>query len=378
MTLNADGTKMTQGLYKGPILLAAGGTGGHMFPAQALAEQLRKADHQIILITDARGMRYTDGFAADHIVEISAANPNVRGLTSKMSVAFKLSGGLMRALQEIKRHKPIAAVGFGGYPSLPAMQAASIMKVPYGLHEQNSQLGRANRFLGAKAQFLAHAFPILGGVPSKLKNKQIEVGNPVREQVQNLVHIPYEPSIEGREFRLVITGGSQGASLFSKAPVEAISSLPNHLRENLSVVHQVRAEDQEEVEGAYKAAGVNAHIASFFTDLPERVAASHLLVARAGASTVTEISTLGRPAILVPLAIAMDDHQTMNAQVLTRAGAAEILAENEFNAAALRSLFAGFMTQPQKLVQMAERAKGQVKTNAAQAMVSLVEKLIEG
>ncbi len=365
-------------LYTGPILLGAGGTGGHMFPAQALGEELRRRGHQILLITDARGQRYTADFPADRIIEIKAANPNAGGVLGKVSAAMALSGGLGQALKEIKNAKPIAAIGFGGYPSLPALQGAAIRKIPYAVHEQNSQLGRSNRFLSRGAQFLAHAFPVLTGVPASLKTPRKEVGNPVRDDVKALVGVSdYVAPETGKTFRLLITGGSQGASLFSDVPIEAISALPNHLRQSLEIEHQVRSEDEERVNEAYHALGIKAETAPFFGDLPRRLANAHLIIARSGASTVTEISALGRPAIFVPLASAMDDHQTMNARVLSEADAAILMPEKEFKSGALRGELENLMTGEARLTRLANNASGRVKIDAAATLADLVEEMIE-
>lgn len=349
-----------------------------MFPAQALAEELKRRQYRVILITDARGMRYAGNFPADDIVEIAAANPNARGYMAKASAAFRLTGGLIRSLQEIKRQTPLAAVGFGGYPSFPAIQAASLMKVPFGIHEQNSLLGRANRVLARHAGFLAHGFPTLAKhIPDK-KTPVVEVGNPVRDQVATLGDTPYEPPSETGPFRLLITGGSQGASLFSKVPVEAIGALPNHLRARLEVTHQVPEGDYGEVEAAYRAARVKVRLAPFFDDLPQLMSQAHLLLSRSGASTITEISAIGRPSILVPLGIAMDDHQTVNARILSEADAAFLVSEKEFTPARLRNLLEDAITKPRGLVDMASNARGRVKTGAAVAIADLVEGLIEG
>ena len=368
---------MTSGLFTGPVLLAAGGTGGHMFPAQALAEELRRRDHEVVLITDARGKRYTDNFPAQTIIEIPAANPSARGAASKLNAALKLSSGLMRSLQEIRGRKPIAAIGFGGYPSLPAMQGARLLKTPYGLHEQNSQLGRANRFLAKNAYVLAHGFPLLNGVPPGLKTQRREVGNPVRDAVREHAGAPFTAPASGHEFRLLITGGSQGASVFSDVPVQAIAALPNHLRGALRVVHQVRENDLESVNTAYQQAGISAEIAPFFTDLPAKIAQSHLIIARSGASTVTEIATIGRPCVFVPLGIAMDDHQTMNARVLSEADAAIILPENKFTPSALHDCLQHLLTNPAQVARMAQNTSGRVKTAAASEMADLVEEMVE-
>ena len=358
---------------RGLILLGAGGTGGHMFPAQALGEELKRRSYQVLLVTDARGMRYAANFPADHITEIAAANPSARGSIAKMVAGFQMAGGLIRTLQEIRLRKPFFAVGFGGYPSLPAMQGARLSKIPFGLHEQNSLLGRANRFLAPGAEFLAHAFPVLQKVPAKLRNAPVEVGNPIRDRVRAVSATPYSLPDNARPFRLLITGGSQGARLFSEVPVEAILALPDTAKRRLEVIHQVRAEDEERVSKAYREAGIDAKTAPFFEDLPALMSDSHLVIARAGASTITELSVMGRPAILVPLASAMDDHQTANARVLSDMEAAILIGEADFNATSLGKTLAGLIEAPQTLQAMAAQAKDRVKIDAASAIADLIE-----
>ncbi|MEL6790417.1 MAG: UDP-N-acetylglucosamine--N-acetylmuramyl-(pentapeptide) pyrophosphoryl-undecaprenol N-acetylglucosamine transferase [Pseudomonadota bacterium] len=359
-----------------PVLLGAGGTGGHMFPAQAVAEALKRRGHRVLLITDARGNRFTDAFPADRIVEISAANPNARGPMAKVSAALALTGGLIRSLQEIRRAGVAVAVGFGGYPSFPALQAAALSRVRYGVHEQNSLLGRANRALTGKAAFVAHGFSVLKGVPTGKASRIVSVGNPVRGAVADLAASPYAAPHSNDPFRLLITGGSQGASLFAHAPAKALAGLPTGLQRRLVVTHQVRAEDAAGVRAIYEGAGISHTVAPFFEDLPAAMAQAHLVIARAGASTLTELATIGRPSLLVPLAIAMDDHQTVNAQTLVAAGAATLLAEHHFTEDAVRTALAQAMENPDKLAHMAAQTNGLVPGDAANAIVDLIEEQV--
>lgn len=357
-----------------PIALAAGGTGGHLFPAEALAQELKRRGHRVLLVTDARGARYAHNFPADDRFEISAATPSIGGPVAKAAAAVSIAAGLFTSLREFKKRKPAAAVGFGGYPSLPAMKAAELMKIPYGVHEQNGVLGRANRLLVKKAAFTAHAFPVLEKLPAGIET--IEVGNPVRDAVNAVADAPY-PSLEG-DIHLLIFGGSQGASIFSEAPVKAIASLTPDLRRRLVVTHQAREAEMEAVKAGYQQAGVRAEVAPFFTDLPQRMAAAHLVISRAGASTVTELSAIGRPSILVPLAIAMDDHQTGNARALKDKYAAVILPEKEFNEYELAAPLEALLSNPERLKSMAEGAKGAVKSAAAARLADLVETIAGG
>ena len=356
-----------------PIVLAAGGTGGHMFPAEALAQELKRRGRRILLVTDARGARYAKDFPADERFEISAATPSIGGPVAKAAAAVSIARGLMRARREFKTRRPAAAVGFGGYPSLPAMKAAAMAKIPYGVHEQNAVLGRANRLLVKGASFTAHAFPTLEKCPAGART--VEVGNPVRDAVATLAGAAFPPT--DQSLRLLVFGGSQGASIFARAPVEAVARLQEEIRARLSVVHQAREADIEAVQMGYAKAGVAAEVAPFFADLPERMAVAHLVMARSGASTVTELSTIGRPAILAPLGVAMDDHQTANARILSDAGAALLLPESRFNADALETALATLFANPERLEAMAQKAQSRVKAGAAARLADLVEEMME-
>lgn len=360
------------------IALAAGGTGGHLFPAEALAQELKRRGWRILLVTDARGARYATTFPADEQVMISAASPSIGGPVAKIVAAASLAGGLLTAIGEFRKLRVAAAVGFGGYPSFPAMKAAQLLGVPYGVHEQNGVLGRANRMVASGAAFLAHGFSVLEKAPKSSRGLVVEVGNPVRDAVRSAAATPFPALGERSKAGLLIFGGSQGASLFSRVAPQAIAELPEALRARLCVTHQVRESELADVKKIYEAAGVAAEIAPFFDDLPARIARSHLVIARAGASTVTELSAIGRPSVLVPLAIAMDDHQTGNARALSDAGAAIRIAEADFTVEALRAQLHDLLTDPALLRHMANAARGRVKPNAAASLADLVEKIAAG
>ena len=360
--------------HDGPIALAAGGTGGHLFPAEALAQELKRRGRRVLLVTDARGSRYAKDFPADERFEISAATPSIGGPIAKGAAAVSIAFGLFTSLREFKKRKPIAAVGFGGYPSLPAMKAAAMMKISYGVHEQNGVLGRANRMLVKGAAFTAHAFPVLEKLPHGIST--IEVGNPVRDAVATQANSAYPTLDDQSDIHLLIFGGSQGASIFSDAPVKVIASFTENLRKRLVVTHQVRESELDAVRAQYSAAGVRAEVAPLFSDLPARMAAAHLVVSRAGASTVTELSAIGRPSILVPLAIAMDDHQSGNAKTLADRAAAVILPEKGFTQDSLKAPMEALLSNPGRLQSMANAAKGVVKSGAAARLADLAENIV--
>ena len=355
------------------IVLAAGGTGGHMFPAEALASELKRRGYTILLVTDARGDRYTASFPCDEKFLISAATPSIGGPVAKVIAATSIARGLFTTLSEFRKRRPDAAVGFGGYPSLPSMKAAQIMKIPYGVHEQNAVLGRSNRLLAGGAKFVAHAFPVLEKAPAGVALS--EVGNPVRDAVAQLEGAPFAST--DSKIGILIFGGSQGARIFSDAPVDAITKLPDGLRAKIEVTHQVQEEEIPRVKEVYEAAGVPATLAPFFSDLPALIAQNNLVIGRAGASTVTELSTIGRPSILVPLGIAMDDHQSGNARVLSDKGGAILIPEEKFSADSLETVLTTLVANPDRLGAMAQNSLGQVRANAAQSLADLVEGLLE-
>lgn len=360
----------------GPLIaLAAGGTGGHMFPAEALAQELKRRGRRVLLVTDARGDRYTATFPADEKFLISAASPSVGGPIAKAAAAISLAGGLMKVAAAFRRLKPAAVIGFGGYPSFPAMRAAALLHIPHGVHEQNGVLGRANRMSIGSAAFLAHGFPVLEKAPERLKTSVVEVGNPVRDAVREAARAPFDTPRAGEPVRLLIFGGSQGAALFSTVIPAAVAALPEAIRARLKIVQQARDNETVAVASAYRAAGVEAELAPFFKDLPQRIANAHLVIARAGASTVTELSMIGRPSILVPLAIAMDDHQTGNARALSDAGAAVRIGESDFTPQRLAEALAPLLEDAGKLAGMAAAAKGRVKSEAASALADLADKI---
>ncbi|MEM6413106.1 MAG: undecaprenyldiphospho-muramoylpentapeptide beta-N-acetylglucosaminyltransferase [Pseudomonadota bacterium] len=359
------------------VALAAGGTGGHMFPAAALAEELQRRARRVLLITDVRGQRFTDGFKADDAILITAGSPSFGGFAAKALSAFSIVGGLTVSMSNFKRLGVAAVVGFGGYPSLPAVGAATFMRLPFGVHEQNGVLGRTNRLVVKHAKFVAHAFPALNRLP-KNSADTIEVGNPVRDAVMDVSNTEYHAPSSADVIKLLVFGGSQGASVFSHSVPAAIAKLPEAIKRRIKVVQQARDADLARVKAAYDEAGVEAETAPFFKDLPQRIANAHLVIGRAGASTVTELSIIGRPSVLTPLPSAMDDHQTGNAKILSNAGGAVLAPEGEdFTENLSNTLETLFITEG-RLAEMAGAAKGVVKTKAAARLADLVDARLLG
>lgn len=362
------------------LALAAGGTGGHMFPAQALAEEAKKRGWQVMLLTDARGDRYTESFPCDDKVLLPAASPSVGGILAKISTALTLARGIGRASKALRSFDADAVIGFGGYPSAPSMLAAQRRGIPTGIHEQNAVLGRANRLAAGKAMFIAHGFPVLEKAP-RASGRLKEVGNPVREAVIEAARAPFDAPMPSGPLNLLIFGGSQGASLFGEIFPSAIAQLPAPVKDRLRITHQVSEASREAVAKTYAEAGIAAsslELAPFFKDLPARLASSHLVVARSGASSVAELSIIGRPSLLVPLKIAMDDHQRINAQVLTDVGAAQLILEDDLTPEKAAETLHQLLSEQGRLTQMAEAAKGRMAEGAAQALADLTEALATG
>jgi UDP-N-acetylglucosamine--N-acetylmuramyl-(pentapeptide) pyrophosphoryl-undecaprenol N-acetylglucosamine transferase len=364
---------------KRPVVLAAGGTGGHMFPAEALGAELTARGRKIVLVTDKRGV----AFGADHAAfwrgvetyAVRSATPAGRGAGGFVRAAFETALGAAEASRLLRRLEPAAVVGFGGYPSLPTMLAAVRRRLPSAIHEQNAVLGRVNRVLARWVSAVALAQPETRGVPRYAAQKATQTGNPVRAAVKQLRGTPY-PHLDARvPFRLLVIGGSQGAQVFSLVVPAALAALPVATRRRLTVTQQCRAEDLEAVRAQYREAGVAADLATFFTDLPRRLGEAHLVIARAGASSVSELACAGRPALLVPLPYAADDHQAANAHGLVRAGGAIAMVQAAFTPAALTAALADLLADPARLVTMAERARTAGVVDAETRLADLVERL---
>ncbi|MCA1367580.1 undecaprenyldiphospho-muramoylpentapeptide beta-N-acetylglucosaminyltransferase [Bradyrhizobium sp. BRP14] len=361
---------------KGIILLAAGGTGGHLFPAEALAHQLRVSGYSVHLVTDSRAERFAGKFPADEIHVVPSATIGSRNPVKLAQSVWKLWTGLRAARRLIGRIKPRAVVGFGGYPTVPPLLAATGMGVPSLIHEQNAVMGRANKMLASRVQAIAGGFlPEGGGV---FAAKTVTTGNPVRPAVIEAAGASYATSSGEMPFHLVVFGGSQGAQYFSKAVPQAVCRLDDALRQRLKVTQQARPEDKEGVIAAYEKLGVAAEVSHFFTDMATRIALAQLVICRSGASTVSEISVIGRPAILVPYPYALDHDQAANAAALATKGGARVIAQVELTAERLAGILSDAMNNPEALAQMAASARETGKPDAARLLASLVEAIASG
>jgi UDP-N-acetylglucosamine--N-acetylmuramyl-(pentapeptide) pyrophosphoryl-undecaprenol N-acetylglucosamine transferase len=357
---------------RGVILISAGGTGGHLFPAESLAAELGRRGWTIDLATDERADKYGRAFPARAIHII--ASQTIRGRTpvALAKTMLALGRGILQSLGLIRRIRPAAVVGFGGYPTFPPLLAATLRGVPTVLHEQNAVTGRANVRLAGRVSKIATSFPDVK-MPDSARSKVVMTGNPVRDMVIAAARIPYAAPDTNGDFRLLVFGGSQGARYFSDAVPPAIALLPEAVRRRLKLVQQVRAEDMSRVTEAYVKTGIAFDIAPFFVDLPNRIAHSHLVVCRSGASTVTELSVIGRPSILVPLPGALDQDQAANARVLEQAGGGWPFMQKDLTPQVLAAELTRLMVNPAGLTQAAEAARGCGRPDAVARLADLVE-----
>jgi UDP-N-acetylglucosamine--N-acetylmuramyl-(pentapeptide) pyrophosphoryl-undecaprenol N-acetylglucosamine transferase len=354
------------------VVIAAGGTGGHMFPAQALAEEMLGRGWRVRLSTDTRGARYAGGFPAAVEREfVAAATPARGGALGRALAPLRLGAGVAQAVARMLRDRPAAVVGFGGYPSIPALAAAVALGVPRLIHEQNGVLGRVNRLFARRVAQIA-----CGTWPTDLPAgaRATHVGNPVRAAVRARAGAPYLPPGD-YALNLFVIGGSQGARILSDVVPPAVAALPTDLRGRLRVAQQAREEDLGRVEACYRSQAIQAEIRPFFDDAPRRLAEAQLVVARAGASTLADLTVIGRPAILVPYAAAAEDHQTANARGLVAAGAAEALAEARLTPALLAERMAAVLGDPRRALAMARAALALGKPEAAAELAALVAAL---
>lgn len=355
------------------ILLCAGGTGGHLFPAESLAHALRERGMRVALATDARVDAITGTFPASEIVAIASATPSGGSPLKRAGALLTLGRGFGVAARQIRRIDPAAIVGFGGYPTVPPVLAGQMLRVPTILHEQNAVMGRANAFLARGARAIATGFEDVRGVPGKAAAPRIHTGNPLRPAVLAAAGTPYPPLGPSDGLHLLVFGGSQGARVMGEVVPKAIAALPADLRARLHLVQQVRAEDLTEVQNLYLGLGLaGLETAPFFKDLPARMARSHLVIGRSGASTVSELALMGRPAILVPLPGALDQDQAANAATLAGIGAALAIPQGAFTVDRLTAELLDLFTAPAKLTTAAAAAKSAGIHDAAERLADVV------
>ena len=358
-------------MARGTILLAAGGTGGHLFPAEALAHELNARGWAVHLATDERAERFAIHFPAAAVHPIQSATMGSKNPVAVLASFWKIWRGVRQASAIIGRIKPDAVVGFGGYPTLPPLYAATRRKVPTLIHEQNAVMGRANRALAGRVDAIAGGF--LPEDTSATGTKTVTTGNPVRPPVLEAAKTPYAASTGDQPFKLLVFGGSQGAQFFSDAVPAAVGMLSQAQRKRLEITQQARADDVVRVKEAYAALGVDAQVSPFFTDMAARMAAAHLVVSRSGASTVSEIAVIGRPALLVPYPHALDHDQAANAAALAAAGGGEVHPQSSLSPESIAGLLGGLMDNPERLAAMAAGAKSAGRPDAARLLADLTE-----
>jgi UDP-N-acetylglucosamine--N-acetylmuramyl-(pentapeptide) pyrophosphoryl-undecaprenol N-acetylglucosamine transferase len=338
------------------VILAAGGTGGHLFPASALAAELKDQGAQVFLATDQRGLAYQDAMEKMPVYKVPAATVYGGGVLALPRRMLTLLASLWVSLRLIFRLKPDLIVGFGGYPSFGPVMMGLLLRKPVLVHEQNAVLGRANRLAVKWGASLALSFTATSGVPAKANVDSHKTGNPLRQDVLCAAQIAYRAPSKSKMFDLLVFGGSQGASVFSDVVPKALALLPVEQRQSLRVVQQVQAGDMPDILATYAAVGVGAEIRDFFDDMPRRLRHAHFVICRGGASTMSELTAMGVPALIVPLPGALDHDQANNARELVRAGAADLVAQAQFTPQALADKLANYLANPAQLETMAAKA----------------------
>jgi UDP-N-acetylglucosamine--N-acetylmuramyl-(pentapeptide) pyrophosphoryl-undecaprenol N-acetylglucosamine transferase len=357
------------------ILLAAGGTGGHLFPAEALGVELMKRGLRVRLATDSRALRYSGLFSKDMIDVVPSETVRSRAPWSLALTSLTLGAGFVVALNLLRRLEPAAVVGFGGYPTLPPLLAARLLRIPRVIHDANAVLGRANRFLSSRVDAIATSLPGVLDRDPGLSPKTTTVGTPMRPAILAAAAVEYVAPDSGGPFRLLVIGGSQGARVMADIVPGAIERLEPSLWNRLVLTQQVREEDMMRVRGLYDRLKIKCELAPFFTDLPAKLASHHLVVSRSGAGTVAELSAIGRPSILVPLPGSIDQDQFANAGVLAQVGGALRIPQSELSSDRLASEISALAAEPKKLTAMAKAARSVGRLDAAQRMADLVMKV---
>ncbi len=357
------------------IMISSGGTGGHMSPASALADELRKRDVRVELMTDCRGLRYSKMFEGDVTHEVKSGTAGA-GLLGKVKGALNLAHGILSALKLIKSLKPDIVVGFGGYPSVPGVFAAQRLKIPTVLHEQNAIIGKANVFLASGASKIALSLPYVAGLDDKEQERVVVTGNPVRADIVALSEVPYLALDDGAPMNIFVMGGSLGATILSEVVPRALSKLSEDYRKRLNVIQQCREADIDDASDLYKKAGITAELSPFIDDVAGVLKNAHLVIARSGASTVAEVSIAGRPVIYVPYPHHKDQQQKRNADAVADEGGAWVMTEDGFTVDALFSRIETFFQNSDILPNAAARAKTCGKPDAAKDLADIVMNVI--
>lgn len=357
---------------KSTYVIAAGGTGGHLFPAQALARKLLSDGHRVALITDARFEAYSKGFGEVEVYTIPSGRMG-GGLAAKLSGVANILRGILAARKALKQLQPSVVIGFGGYPSFPTVQAAHLLNIPTVLHEQNKLLGRANGMLANGASAIAASFPETEGVSAQDQSKITLTGNPVRPEVLALAGQSYQlPETGEAPYHLLVFGGSQGAAILSEVVPQALALLPESVRGRLKVTQQCREEVLETTAKAYAEVGIEAELKPFFNDMARRLGEAHLVICRAGASTIAEMQAAGRPAIYVPYPHAADNHQALNALYLEDAEAGWVIPQSGLTPTALAARIEPLFALPETLKKVAANARKLAIVDATDRLASLV------
>jgi UDP-N-acetylglucosamine--N-acetylmuramyl-(pentapeptide) pyrophosphoryl-undecaprenol N-acetylglucosamine transferase len=360
------------------VMLAAGGTGGHLFPAFALAEALGRRGIAVDLVTDTRGDRYGTGFPARSVYQVPSATTGGKNPFGAAYAAVQLSRGVAAAHKMLGEVRPSAVIGFGGYPTFPPLLAAKLKGIPTAVHEQNAILGRANRMLSGRVNTIATSFAATHGLDGVLASKVRHTGNPVRSVVIQAAARHYWRPEPSQPVQLLVFGGSQGARYFSDTLPVALALVPEGVRARIRVTQQARQEDVARVQAAYQTSGIAAEVAPFFKDLPQRMAANHLVIARAGASTIAELTVIGRPSILVPLPHSLDNDQLHNARRLAESGAAWCIEQKDLTAERLAREIAMLIEHPAMLAGAASAAKSLGRPDAVERLADVVVELMAG
>lgn len=356
------------------FVLAAGGTGGHMVPAHALAAELSARGHGVLVITDARGAKIPGLFEKIPVHVLPAGRLGGNPI-AWIKAAFSVLAGRREAKAIYRDHPPDAVVGFGGYPAFPSLLAASARGIPAVLHEQNAVLGRVNRLLASRATAIGTAYPQIERLKPRHQDKAVLVGNPVRAEIARIGEMPFPPFDDTAPLKILVTGGSQGATILGQVVPSGLGMLEPSLRHRLQVVQQCRPEDVEEIRARYSDLGIPAELMTYILDMPEKLADAHLMIGRAGASTIAELTAAGRPAILIPFGAATDDHQTANAREMTRAGGARTIKQDEFTPETLARQIEAITLDPQALANAAGRSLSVGRPHAARDLADLVERV---